>query len=76
MASLTTISNISQQTIPILINTITEANAAAASDVPATQSELRLAPRTEASIETIRTNVAQLEQLANRRLITYSHRTS
>lgn len=71
-ASLTTITNISKQIVPILVNSISATIASDNSDIPAARSEqVKLAPGEEFSVESKRIDNAQLEQLRRLNLITY-----
>jgi len=68
----TTITNISTQTIPILLNAIDLDKAAATSDIDPTRAEqLSIAPGAELVIETQRIDIGQLEQLQRKNLITF-----
>lgn len=70
--SLTTITNISKQVVPILVNNIPTTDAAAGSDIPsATASQMPIAPGAEFSIESRRLDQGQLEQLRRLGLLTY-----
>jgi len=70
--SLTTITNVSKQVVPILVNSIPTANAASGSDIPsATASQMPIAPGAEFSIESRRLDQGQLEQLRHLGLLTY-----
>ncbi len=70
--SLTTITNISRQTVPILVNNIDSSDSSAGSDIPAARAEqMQITPGAEFSIESRRVDSAQLEQLRRLRLITF-----
>lgn len=70
--SLTTITNISKQNIPILVDSISNSAASTGSDIPASRAEqMQIAPGAEFSIESRRLDKGQLEQLRRLGLITY-----
>ena len=70
--ALTSITNISNQVVPILVNDIALANAAAGSDIPSTRSEqMAIPPGSEVEVESERVDLAQLEQLQRLRLLTF-----
>lgn len=70
--SLTTITNISKQIVPVLVNNIALSSASAGSDIPAARAEqMSIAPGSEFSIESRRLDTAQLEQLRRLKLITF-----
>lgn len=70
--SVTTITNISRQVIPILVNEIATSKAAATSDLsPSDARQLSLQPGAEIRIETIRLDLGQLDQLRRKALLTY-----
>lgn len=72
-AALTTITNISVQTVPILVNSIDSDRANDASDVAASQtSQLQMTPGSQLTVESQRLDPGQLEQMARMRLITYT----
>lgn len=74
--SLTTINNISRQAIPILINAIATNKASADSQVDPNRAEqTQIAPGSALTIETKRVDLGQLEQIARKRLITFSTTT-
>jgi len=74
-SNLTTITNISRQTIPILVNNITLAQVQPGSDLANTRAEQTLIPSgAELNIETIRIDIGQLQQLQRLNLITYVSR--
>ncbi len=71
--SLTTITNVSKQVIPILINDIDDADANANATIPAKEArQLQIPPGSETKIETQRIDTAQLERLQNLRVITFT----
>ena len=62
--NLTTITNISKQVVPILVNATTLASAQAGSDLAETRAEqTAIAPGAELNIESNRVDIGQLEQL-------------
>jgi hypothetical protein len=68
----TTITNISNQTIPILVNPIALDKAAAASDIEPTRAEsMQIPPGSQVEIETQRIDLGQLEQLQRAKVITF-----
>jgi|6_EtaG_2_1085325.scaffolds.fasta_scaffold118182_2 hypothetical protein len=70
--ALTSITNISNQVVPILLNDIALANADAGSDFSATKSEqLQIPPGSEVNVESDRVDLAQLEQLQRLKLLTF-----
>jgi len=70
--SLTTITNLSKQIVPILISNIALSSASSGSDIAASKAEqIQIAPGAEFSIESRRTDQGQLEQLQRMQLITY-----
>ena len=72
-AALTTITNISKQTIPILVNEIARDKANAESDVPpATAQQMFISPGSPLTIETKRVDLGQLEQLRRKGLLTFT----
>ena len=74
-SNLTTVTNKSKQTVPILINEISLANANASSDiVPAKAEQMHISPGAEVEIETTRIDVGQLEQLQTLGLISFVSR--
>lgn len=74
-SNLTTITNISRQTIPILVNNITLAQVQPGSDLANTRAEQTFIPSSaELNIETIRIDIGQLQQLQRLNLITYVSR--
>jgi len=63
-SNLITITNVSKQLIPILVNETTIAGIQAGSDLPETVSEQTfIPPGAELNIETNRVDIGQLEQL-------------
>lgn len=71
-AALVTVSNVSRQVVPILVNEISTANANDASDIPAARAEqMALAPNSQVTIESARVDLAHLEQLQRKKLITF-----
>ncbi len=71
--SLTTITNISIQVVPILVSDIPLSAANPNSGVPPGQaSQMGLAPGSVVTIESQRLDLAQLEQLARLKLISYA----
>jgi hypothetical protein len=74
-SNLTTITNISRQVVPVLVNETTLARVQAGSDLPETRAEqTQIAPGAELNIETNRVDVGQLEQLQRLGLITFVSR--
>lgn len=72
MANLTTITNISRQTVPVLVNSIGPASANANSDIDyKVTNQTFLAPGAQVSLETLRLDEGQLQQLSKLKLITY-----
>jgi hypothetical protein len=72
-AALTTITNLSKQTVPILINEIALDKANSASGVPPAQaSQMHIAPGAQVTIETKRVDVGQLEQLRRKNLLSFT----
>lgn len=62
--NLTSITNVSKQVIPILINEVSLANANVNSDLtPARAEQMQIPPGAEVELETSRIDVGQLEQL-------------
>lgn len=75
MANLTTITNISKQAVPILVNEIQLANVQVGSDLAANRAEQTLiAPGAELNIETNRIDIGQLEQLRRIGVISFTTR--
>lgn len=71
--NLVTITNISAQVVPIIIDSVLASLASASSDIAASRTEpVALAPGAGMTIEQSRVDAGQLEQLAKKRLITYS----
>lgn len=72
-ANLVNVTNISGQVIPILINSISADTASAQSDIPAAQAEqMFIQPGVGFAIEQSRVDIGQLEQLARKKLITFT----
>jgi hypothetical protein len=71
--SLTTITNVSTQVVPILVDPIDLVNINANATIPYNEArQLQLAPGSEAKIETQRIDIAQLQQLRKLRMITFT----
>ena len=71
-SNLTSITNKSNQTVPILIDAIALANANAGSDLASTRAEqMHIPSGSEVEIETARIDIGQLEQLQRLGLITF-----
>lgn len=71
--SLTTITNVSKQVIPILVNDIEPALANPAATIPANQArQLSVPPSSQTVVETQRVDLGQLERLQQLRVITFS----
>lgn len=71
-ASLTTITNVSNQVIPILVNRISLDKANSSSDLAANQArQLSIPPGAQIKIETQRLDLGQLDRLQNLKVITY-----
>lgn len=71
--ALTTITNISKQAVPVLVNEITLSSANANSDIAAaTASQMSIPPGSQVSLETRRLDLGQLEQLRRLGLITFT----
>lgn len=69
----TTITNISNQVIPILVGPIDLEQSDSGSDIPPLASEqVAVAAGSQLVIETQRVDVAQLDQLRRKRLISYT----
>ncbi len=72
-SALTTITNVSKQVVPILINNITTADANSNSTVPADKAQqMLIAPSAQVTIETRRLDLGQLEQLRRKKLLSFS----
>jgi len=70
--ALTSITNISKQVVPILVNDIAIDIADAGSDIPPTRAQqMQIAPGAEVEIESSRVDLAQLEQLQRLKLLTF-----
>ena len=73
MAAVITITNISKQVIPILVNEIATSDASSTSDIaPSVAQQMQIAAGAQVTIETIRVDVGQLDQLRRKKLISYS----
>jgi len=71
--STTTITNISNQVIPILVSSIAQVDASASSNLgPLVAEQVAIAAGAQLVIESARTDVGQLEQLRRKRLISYT----
>lgn len=71
--SLTTISNVSRQVVPILVNAISSVDANANATIPAKESrQLLIPPGSQTVIETQRIDLAQLERLRNLMVLTFT----
>lgn len=71
--ALTTITNTSQQVVPILVNEIALNKSNNLSDLSSqTASQLQIPPGSQTRIETQRLDIGQLERLQNLKLITFS----
>ncbi len=72
-ANLVTISNVSKQTVPILVDSVVSTSAVAGSDLSSsTSGQLRIPPGEDLELEIARVDVAQLEQLQRLKLITFT----
>ena len=70
----TTITNTSNQIIPVLVGSTTLAKADPASSISPTRSEqTTIAPGAQLVIETVRVDIGQLEQLRRKNLITFTN---
>lgn len=70
--ALTSITNVSKQVVPILVDAISLANADAGSDIAAgTAQQMQIPPGAEVELESSRVDLAQLEQLQRLRLLTF-----
>lgn len=75
MANLTTITNISHQTVPVLVNAVGAASANPNSDLDyKISNQTFIAPGAQLSLETIRLDEGQLQQLSKLKLITFVSR--
>jgi len=75
MANITTITNISNQSIPILVNSIGYASVNVNSDLkPEVTNQTFVTPGAQLSLETVRLDEAQLQQLSKLKLITFVSR--
>ncbi len=71
-AAITTITNISTQTIPVLVGSIPVEKANPSSQVNALQAQpVSIAPGAKLTVETQRLDKGQIVQLSNMKLITY-----
>lgn len=71
--SLTTITNVSKQVIPVLVNSISLDKASVNSDVaPEVAQQMSIAPGSAVTLESRRLDSAQLDQLRRKRLITFA----
>jgi len=74
-SNLTTITNISNQIIPILVNSIGPASANENSDLRSQVSnQTSIVPGAQITLETLRLDLAQLQQLGRKKLITFVSR--
>lgn len=72
MSALITITNVSVQIVPILINSIDQTSANDDSDLSASiSSQVQIGPGKQLSVERLRVDLAQLEQLRRKNLLTY-----
>ena len=70
--ALTSITNKSSQVVPILLGSIATDKADAGSDIPPSRAQqLQIPPGAEVEVETSRIDLAQLESLQNKQLITF-----
>jgi uncharacterized lipoprotein YbaY len=68
-----TITNISKQIIPILVNSITTSSVNSSSTIDSTvASQMSIPPSSQVIIERQRISLAQLDQLRKKSLITYT----
>lgn len=73
--NLTSITNVSKQTVPILIDAISLATANVNSDLaPSRAEQMAIPPGSEVELETSRIDVGQLEQLQRLGLLTFISR--
>lgn len=71
-AATTTITNVSDQVIPVLVGSIDSSKANSSSDIPASDArQVSIAPGSEIVVETQRLDLGQLERLQNLKVITY-----
>lgn len=71
--AITTITNISQQVVPILVNEILASKASTSSDVASNvANQMQIAPGSQVTIETQRLDTGQLERLRGMKLITFT----
>jgi hypothetical protein len=71
-SALTTITNISNQNIPVLVDEVPLNKANPASDVsPATALQMQITPGSQVTLESRRLDLGQLEQLRRKGLITF-----
>ncbi len=72
--ALITITNVSQQVVPILVNEISLNSANGLSDLSAsTASQLQIPPGSQVRLEKSRIDIGQLEQLQNLKVITFTN---
>ena len=73
--NLTSITNVSKQTVPVLIDAISLATANSNSDLaPSRAEQMHIPPGSEVELETSRLDVGQLEQLQRLGLLTFISR--
>ena len=73
--NLTSITNVSKQIVPILIDAISLATANANSDLaPSRAEQMGIAPGAEVELETSRIDIGQLEQLQRLGLLMFTSR--
>lgn len=74
-SNLTTITNVSKQNVPVLVNEIALEKANANSDLDSTRAEqMSIPPGSQVEVETLRVDIGQLEQLQRMKLITFVSR--
>lgn len=72
--TVTTITNVSTQVVPILINEIESSKASSASSVDASIAhQMQIAPGSQVTIEKLRIDIGQLERLRTLKLITFTN---
>ena len=75
MANLTTITNISSQTVPVLVDSVSAVGSNANSDIDRrVTNQTGIAPGAQLTIETSRIDGGQLDQLRRLKLINYISR--
>lgn len=75
MANLTTITNISNQTVPILVDTVSADGSNVNSDIDRrVTNQTGIAPGAQLTVETARIDEGQLDQLRRLKLINYISR--